>query len=240
MTSATQGHRSPLRPRIAVTMGDAAGIGPEVIVKAWQTHPELFENAFVVGDVAVMRQAASLWARATQVLTMPPTMGQHHTRSKEQIQLPVMPAVQLPQPIRAGTISAACGAAAAQCVQLAAQMALRHEVDALVTAPLNKEAMHLSGLEWAGHTEILAHEAGQAQGLSMPVPVRMMLMNPELKVVLHSIHVPLQEAIRALTSASLLETITIAHASGLEGPFSRNALNSLCAKSPLCWRSIVR
>ncbi len=193
-------------------MGDASGIGPEIIVKAWQQHPALFANAFVVGDLEVMRQAVALWAEGLQVIDLGRALPLHLPQRAASCALPVLSGVQIPQPIPLGVLNATCGAAASQCVRIAAQLALQGQVQAVVTAPLNKEAMHLAGVSFPGHTEILAAEAGQALGSGAPVPVRMMLMNPGLKVVLHSIHVPLSQALREVTVPSLLETFSITHA----------------------------
>lgn len=190
-------------------MGDAAGVGPEIIVKAWQMHPELFADTFVVGDVNVIKQAVALWADGLEVVDMGAVAACPLPQYADPSRLPVLGVVQIPQPVAFGEVSADCGAAAAQCVRIATRMALQHQVQAVVTAPLHKEAMHLAGVDFPGHTEILADETSRATGLS--VPVRMMLMNPELKVVLHSIHIPLKQALAAVTVPSLLDTFAITH-----------------------------
>lgn len=193
---------------IALTMGDPAGIGPEILVKAWQGSPSQFRDCLVVGDERVMRHACERWGQGLTPVTI--TSTEHLSMLPQEV-MPVWPALvmdALPEP---GHVQKACGAAAARCVQLAAQMALKGQLSAIVTAPLNKEAMQLAGVVFPGHTELLAHEAAQHLGLTNPVPVRMMLMNDELRVVLLSIHVPLRDALEAVTVEGILQTLRITH-----------------------------
>ena len=92
-------------------------------------------------------------------------------------------------------------------------LALRGEIDGLVTAPLHKEALHLAGVDFPGHTELLQAEAAIHAGVPIAqMPVRMMLANESLRTVLVSIHVSLRDAIDAVTSANVLETLRITHA----------------------------
>jgi 4-hydroxythreonine-4-phosphate dehydrogenase len=110
-----------------------------------------------------------------------------------------------------GQVSAAAGAFAAACVRAGAQLALRGKVAALVTAPLHKEALAAAGEPYPGHTELLQAEAAAFAGRSVgQPPVRMMLANPDLRVVLHTVHMPLRLAIESLNAESLLATIHIA------------------------------
>jgi len=116
--------------------------------------------------------------------------------------------------IDTGQISAAAGRMAADAVTWAARAALRAEVGAVVTAPLHKKALSLAGIEYPGHTEML--QALAAEHLGLPVtdlPVRMMLSSPGLRVVLVSIHVSLRQAIDAVTTDNVLQTLQIIHRS---------------------------
>jgi 4-hydroxythreonine-4-phosphate dehydrogenase len=204
--------QSPLlrQPPLALTMGDAAGIGPEIIVKAWRARPDLVAHTVVVGDLAVMRRAVALWGEGLEVAVV---NNLRHLDLLPLRVLPVKPVASLDCVPVHGQLSGASGKAAAQCVIEAAQMALRGEVSAVVTAPLNKEAMALGGITFPGHTEILAHQAALFQGLAQPVPVRMMLMNDALRVVLLSIHVSLRQALMAVTQENILQTLAITNAS---------------------------
>ncbi len=108
--------------------------------------------------------------------------------------------------------AAVSGAAAAGAVIAAARAALRGEVAAIVTAPLNKEALALAGFSHPGHTEMLQFEA--ATHVGEPVsnwPVRMMLANPELRTVLVSIHLSLRDALEAVTHFNIVQTLQITH-----------------------------
>jgi 4-hydroxythreonine-4-phosphate dehydrogenase len=129
--------------------------------------------------------------------------------------LPVLQIAALGPLAVVGQISAAAGRAAGDCVLWAARAALRGELAAMVTAPLNKESLHAAGPPYSlhpGHTELLQAEA--AAHLGQPIaemPVRMMLANDELKTVLVSIHLSLRAAIDAVTLPQVLETLEITH-----------------------------
>jgi 4-hydroxythreonine-4-phosphate dehydrogenase len=120
-------------------------------------------------------------------------------------------------PVPIGRLSADAGKLAAKSVVWAAQAALRGDVAALVTAPLNKEALALAGLphsSYPGHTEMLqALAAAHVKKSVSDMPVRMMLANDELRVVLVSIHVSLRAAIEAVTFSNVLQTLRITHES---------------------------
>lgn len=166
---------------IAVTMGDACGIGPEIVLKAC-ADPTLDARLRVVGDAALL-------AREAKRLALP-------------LPTDIDSVVTLPADLPVGRVDARAGDAAWLCIVHAAQLALRDEVRAVVTAPISKEAMHAAGHRFPGHTELLAELAGG-------VDVRMMLANPELRTVLVSIHVSLRNAIASLDRASVLQTIVI-------------------------------
>ena len=195
---------------IAITIGDAAGIGPEIIVKAFFQAPEQFHNCIVVGDKAVMQRAWQVVTAKTRPLPkpMPINMPMQEGLSIQQVGSPLAPE-QLPA---FGKISAIAGQLAADSITWATQAALRGEVSAIVTAPLNKEALSLVRINFPGHTEML--QALAAQHLHKTIaelPVRMMLANRQLKTVLVTIHQPLRQAIDAITVDTVLETLRITH-----------------------------
>ena len=202
---------------MAITMGDPAGIGPEIIVKAFQQAPELTRGCFVVGDVGSLRRAARLvsaggvpWPVAR--LDAPGDVWRVPPRC-----LPVLQISELLAPVPLGQVSALAGKMAAECVLWAAQAALHGEIAALVTAPLHKEALAAAGephSAYPGHTEMLQAQAAAFLGKTIAqVPVRMMLANDELRTVLVSIHVSLRQAIEAVTFDNVLQTLRITHAS---------------------------
>ncbi len=197
-------------------MGDAAGIGPETIVKAFQQQPALLQDSFVVGDIGTMRRAARVLSCAGQPAW--PIAEISHPQQALDAPPRCISVMQVGRPIDAvpwGVVSAQAGALAGQCVEWAADAALRGEVCALVTAPLHKEALHAAGPPYdgfAGHTELLQDRAARFLGKSVTeVPVRMMLANDELRTVLVSIHISLREAIAAVTYDSVLQTVMITH-----------------------------
>ena len=189
---------------LAITIGDATGIGPEIIVKAFCKAPEQFHNCIVVGDKAVMQRAWQVVAAKFKPMPIPSQEGLAIHQAGHPLNPDQLPAF--------GKISAVAGQLAADSISWATQAALRGEVSAIVTAPLHKEALSLAGFKFPGHTEML--QALAAQHLNKTVaelPVRMMLANPELKTVLVTIHQPLRQAIDAITVDRILETLRITH-----------------------------
>lgn len=213
---------------LALTMGDACGIGPEIIARLFETSAQaaLVAGCLVVGDVAVMRRALACIGASMPVaeLAAPEDLPQVPPGC-----LPVLPPVDLPPGLVAcplGQVSATAGAAAAVCVRQAAAWALEGRLAGLVTAPLNKQAMAEAGVAFPGHTELLQACAAR-EGVAPPV--RMMLANESLKVVLVTVHLSLRRALDAITFDAVLETLRIAHtaAAGWGQPRPRIAVAGL-------------
>ena len=205
-----------LKP-LAITMGDAAGIGPEIIAMCYRDQPELMRQTFVVGDLATMRRATQVLASASgPALPIVIITCADQAVDIPQRCIPVLQVGALVEPVPWGAVSSAAGALAGICVEWAADAALRGEVCAIVTAPLNKEALSAAGKpfdQFPGHTELLQHRAALFLGKPVSdVPVRMMLANGELRVVLVSIHLSLRDAIAAVTYGNVLDTLNITHA----------------------------
>jgi len=215
----TADHMKPM----VITQGDAAGIGPEIIVKAFRDAPDVMQGCVVVGDFAVMQRAALLLAQCDYHAPQMQMQLVSHVQDATLVKAPFnIPVLQVTQPLRTdelpawGHISATAGKLAADCVVWAAQAALRGEVSAVVTAPLHKEALFAAGVPFPGHTEMLQACAAAHAGVAVDdMPVRMMLANPELKTVLVSIHVSLRQAIEAVTVDNILQTLRITHAAEL-------------------------
>jgi 4-hydroxythreonine-4-phosphate dehydrogenase len=219
-----------------ITMGDAAGIGPEIIAKAFLEAPADMAGCIVMGDVAVMRRAAQLAAswhnKQLQAGSPSPALAVAElanlvdTASVPPNCIGVWQGCTLAVPPVYGHISAESGRAAAECIVGAARAVLSGHAHGMVTAPINKEALAAAGGEYAlfpGHTEMLQAQAAAFLGKPVAqVPVRMMLANPELKTVLVSIHVSLREAIEAVRFETVLETLQITHA----------ALSQLLGRAP--------
>ena len=200
---------SPAPPHLplALTMGDACGIGPEIVAAWFRSAPA--GAAFVVGDVAVMRRAAALSGgmlpvarieRPSDAAALPPNC------------MPVLQAEGIAADLveaRLGAVDARAGAAAARAIERAVALVQAGEAAAIVTAPIHKEALAAAGVAFPGHTEMLQ---ALAAGAGTPPPVRMMLANDELRTVLVTIHMSLRRAIEAVTFDAVLETIRIAAA----------------------------
>jgi len=191
---------------LALTMGDACGIGPEIIAKLFRDGTA--GDSVVLGDVGVMRRAAAAVGgmlavaeldRAADALAVPPRC------------IPVLPVDGLPPGLieaPLGRIDARAGAAAARCIERAVELVRCGDVAGIVTAPIHKAALAAAGVGFPGHTEML--QALAAPG-ARPPPVRMMLANDELCTVLVTIHLSLRRAIDAISREAVLETIRIAH-----------------------------
>jgi 4-hydroxythreonine-4-phosphate dehydrogenase len=206
-----------LKHPIAITLGDAAGIGPEIIAKAYREQPELLAGCFVWGDVGSMRRATALLQGGGVAQPLAQIRTPQDAWNVPPHCMPVLQQGEALASVPLGQIHAAAGAFAGQCVMAAARSALRGEIAALVTAPLHKEALSAAGepySQYPGHTEML--QAVAADFLGRPVnevPVRMMLANDELRTVLVSIHMSLRAAIEAVTFDNVLQTLLITHAS---------------------------
>jgi len=149
-----------MKPRVAITAGDPAGIGPEVAARA-------------AADARVLEVCEPIVYAPPAGVGFPP-----------------------------GVLSAAAGRAAYDLIVRAVADAQQHVVQAIATAPVNKEAFRLAGLDWSGHTDLLAHLTGSPH-------VAMMFHSDALRVVLATVHIPLAEVPRALTQASLAATIDL-------------------------------
>ena len=200
---------------LVITQGDPAGIGPEIIAKAFRDAPEILRDCFVIGDVATMRRAARcISINSNEVSALPVVQLQSADDALDVPPrcIPVLQLDGLPQDVPFGKITREAGDAAARCVVWATRAALHGEVAALVTAPLHKEALSLAGVRFPGHTELLQAEAAQFAGVDLTqMPVRMMLANDELRTVLVSIHVSLRDALDAVTQGNVEETLRITH-----------------------------
>lgn len=187
---------------LLVTMGDAAGIGPEIIVRAFRAGE--LADAVVLGDPAVLRRAGSVM---TAVISTPEDLRAVPPGCLPVLVPPGLPAGLATLPL--GQVHADNGAAAARCIERAVRLVQAGQGAAIVTAPINKAALAAAGVPYPGHTEMLqALAATVGQG---PPPVRMLLANDELRVVLVTIHLSLRRALDAVTFDAVLGTLRISH-----------------------------
>ena len=190
-------------PLVAVTMGDPAGIGAEIIVRAFADRDFRSENrVLVVGDAGILERAARLLDLPLRANTI--------SEPEEATFVPgtvdVLTETDLPGDLPFGELDTRAGDAAFRYVQKATNLASAGRVAAIATAPLNKEAMHLAGHRYPGHTEILAD-------LTDTKDYAMMLVTDELKVIHVSTHVSLREAIERARPERELSVIRLAHES---------------------------
>jgi 4-hydroxythreonine-4-phosphate dehydrogenase len=188
-----------MKPRVAITVGDFNGIGPEVVLKS-------IESAVVrrcctpvlVGPANVFHYYAGL---AGLRLPLEPLSGRRITKG-------ITPLVESSNvssaSIAPGTLAREAGTAAGAAITRAVSMAQHGEVDAIVTAPVSKQALHLAGIQFPGQTEMVQH-------LSRSPHVAMMLVSSYLRVGLVTIHCPLSHVQRLLTPSLLGERISVIH-----------------------------
>lgn len=190
------------RPLLAITMGDPAGIGPEIILKSL-ADPALHARCrpLVIGDRRIFRRAM-VWE---QVPTLPIVVVERAPTGpfppRQLTLLDLGNADPLDCPV--GEVSAASGRAAVAAVEAACDLCLAETAAAMVTAPLNKDAMNRAGSTYAGHTELLTART-QADRVTM------LLAGPSLRVVHVSTHVALQEAVQRVQRDRILEVIILA------------------------------
>ena len=193
-----------IRPVLAVTLGDVAGIGPEIVARTLLAHPELREKCVpvVIGDADAMRAgaaAAGLDPAAVTVVTEPRAA----TNDPGTIELLQTGPSLADVPV--GELSEAAGDGAYRFVVEACRLAREGHVDAIVTAPLNKAAMHAAGHDWPGHTELLAHEF-DVRNFSL------VLSAGDLYLFHLTAHVSLQQAIENCTAERTDDVFDLAHA----------------------------
>ena len=187
---------------LGLTMGDPAGIGPEIIAKAWSS---LHGPRVVYGDACVMIQAIEQFAPHLTLRRV-----RQHDFAHLGDQTDVMALIEtsafssMPE---AGVVSAACGEAAYQAITAAIADARDGLLQGLVTAPIHKEAMHLAGVEYPGHTEMLMDLSGAPE-------VGMVLANDDIAVVLATIHCSLREALDKIANGAVPQALRLAALAG--------------------------
>lgn len=200
-TTMTPNSGTPALPVIAVTMGDGAGVGPEVIV------PALLEEAtlswcvpVVIGDAKRLAQAADILGITCDIVAVDSVREARVAPGR----INVIDLDLLPEDLPWGELSAVAGNAAYEYIRVASELAVRGEVQAICTAPLNKEALHAAGHIYPGHTELLAHLTGTEE-------VSMMLSSPKLKVIHVTTHIGLLDAVAKIEPGLVERTVRRGH-----------------------------
>jgi 4-phospho-D-threonate 3-dehydrogenase / 4-phospho-D-erythronate 3-dehydrogenase len=211
------------RPIIAITMGDAAGVGPEVIVKAL-AHAGLYRQCrpLVIGDAERLRQAAHIVGSSLMVRCL--SMEEIDRAAFEPGTIDCIDLKLIPNDLAWGKLSAVAGDAAYRYVEAAARLALDSKVAAICTAPLNKEALQMGGHKFPGHTELLAHLTGTKE-------VSMMLSTPKMRVLHVTTHIGLIDAIAKIEPGLVERTIARGHAA-LEKAGIANPKIAVCGINP--------
>jgi 4-hydroxythreonine-4-phosphate dehydrogenase len=187
-------------PWLAITMGDPAGIGPEVVASAITNHEVLeISNPIVVGDDRVLVEALRLVEKSASVTTILKP-GEIYPNEKKVL---VIRDGEIDwSKLKRCIVSDIAGEASHGYVEKAANLALIGQVDAIVTGPINKEAWKLAGYDDPGHTELLAK-------LTKAQHSRMLLVGPNLRVIHVTTHVPLFDVKKLLTIERVFTTISL-------------------------------
>jgi 4-hydroxythreonine-4-phosphate dehydrogenase len=208
-------------PRIAITMGDAAGVGPEIVMKALAQR-SLYTRCrpLVIGDAARLIAAGRI---AGTNVSLNPIAAAEEARFESGV-VDCLDLKLIPPGLPFGKVSAAAGHAAYEYVRIATGLAMEGRIEALVTAPLNKEALHAGGHDFPGHTEMLA-------ALTHVPEVSMMLTGPGLRVILVTAHMGLLEAVRAIEPGLVERTIARARDVLLKAGVARAKI-AVCGINP--------
>jgi len=198
------------RPLIALTMGDPAGVGPEIIVGAW-TESLLHDwcRPVVVGHPEIIRRAVGLWQTDVAVVQI----DSAHQAEPDSGTIPCIPCCSDDVlEVRPGTLDARAGQAAYQAAVAAARLAIAGKVDAVTTTPLHKEALHRAGHNYPGHTELFAEMCGTDDFAMMLYlgPDEEVLGPAGLAVVHVTLHSALRDVFEKLTEESILAKARLA------------------------------
>ena len=190
------------KPMLGITMGDPTGAGPEIIVKAL-CSPEIqgLCRAVVIGDAAVMRAAVEIVNIPAEIRIIK-NVGEARFADGA-IEVIDLRNVNMETLVR-GRVDSMGGKAAFAYIEMAAKLALDREIDAIVTAPLNKEALNKAGYAYSGHTEILAHLCGVSD-------VAMMLVAGNLRIAHVTTHVSLRQACDLITKDRILHVLKLSN-----------------------------
>ena len=188
-----------MKPVVAITIGDYNGIGPEVALRAAALAPvRRICTPLLVGP-------AEVFARVAAKLRLPLRLRPWQEGDPRAEAAAVLDtAGDIPLRYAPGKLSAEAGAAAGAAIRAAVALVMRHDADAVVTAPVSKQALHLAGIDTPGQTELL-------QRLTHAPHVAMMLVAGALRVGLVTIHIPLKNVARELTGSLIAERIRVIH-----------------------------
>jgi len=211
----------PNKPIIGITMGDAAGIGPEIIMKALN-HNGVYHDCkpLVIGDAKILEKVKPLVQSTLNINAIKnPSEAKYEYGTIDVIDLDI-----IPKDLVFGQVSAIAGDGAFQFLAKAIELAKQKKINAICTAPLNKEAMHLGGHMYPGHTEILA-DLTETEDFSM------MLTTPNLKVIHLTTHMGLIEAIESINPERTYKVIKLAYDTLTQAGFNNPSI-AVCGINP--------
>lgn len=193
---------SNMKPIIGITMGDPAGIGPEIIVKAL-ADPEIYElcRPLVFADAQVMQMAMRIAGVSLNIHAISSVNQANFEYGN--IDVLDLKNVDITS-LEYGKVSATAGNAAFESIRRVIECAMNSEIDATVTAPINKESIHLAGHHFSGHTEIYAHFTNTPK-------YAMLLADDSLRVIHATTHVSLREACDLITQERILDVVALLH-----------------------------
>lgn len=183
---------------IGITMGDPSGIGPEIICKALAATPPAQRRSLVVfGSRDVLARADAL---VRSGLRFRDAWNADTPQAADEVRVAHVPVTDRHGPLKDGTITPAGGACAYSYIAAAVEAALDKRIGVIVTAPINKAALHQAGYNFDGHTELLAHLTGSKSSF-------MLLASDKLSTLHVSTHVSLAGAVKRATTERVLATI---------------------------------
>jgi 4-hydroxythreonine-4-phosphate dehydrogenase len=188
------------RPLIAITAGDPAGIGPEIILSALN-YPELYSlcKPLIIGDIVIFDEAKKCFGSTMKLKSVSnPSEGSYDPGGIDILSVSSLSAGELSW----GNPTVRTGKAMVQYITAAADMAVKKEIAAVVTCPINKKAMHMAGYNYNGHTELIAERTGSNDFV-------MMLAGDRLRVSLVTIHMPICKVPSSISTENILKTIAI-------------------------------
>ncbi|MFC7062363.1 4-hydroxythreonine-4-phosphate dehydrogenase PdxA [Halobacillus seohaensis] len=191
------------KPIIGITMGDAAGVGPEIIVKSLE-NSEIQQHSIplVIGDLKILERAARILE--SNITFKKVEKDDDFSKTISQNEVYCLDLDLLPEDLPYGEVSSKAGHGSFEFLSTAIELANEQKIDAICTAPLNKEALHKGGHLYPGHTEILAE-------LTDTSNFAMMLSSPKLKVIHVTTHIGLQDAIDRIEPNRVYDVIKMAH-----------------------------
>ena len=208
---------------IAITMGDPAGIGPEVVIKSFKSD-KIWEKGspLVIGDYTILQEVKKRLKIDIDIVKV--NSFENLERLKGKLPLIDMQVITDISNFSEGTISALSGRAVVSYIKKAVELAMDGKIKGIATAPINKEALRAAKFHYIGHTEMLAEMSGSENSLTM-------FMVDKMKIFFHTRHLPLKKAIEDLSIEGVLNSIILSH-EGLKSIGYENPTLALAALNP--------